>query len=317
MKLLSVAQIREFEKKADSIGLSYSEMMLRAATGVAEFINSRFEQKKYDHEVIGLAGPGNNGGDTLVALRLLQSVGWKTRAITFFRNKKEDLLLTEYIAAGGTIIPYDEQIPLEDMSSPTIIIDGILGTGTSLPIRPRMQKVLDEVTQQFSAERFIRIAIDCPSGMDCDTGKVDGLVLPADYTICMAGVKQGLVQPEALSIVGELIAVPIGFDDHLPDWSEGLIDVVSSADIARMLPERAISGHKGTFGSVCVIGGSSNYVGAPVLAGKAAYRTGCGLVQLAVPESIYPMIARFIFRSDLVAITKHGRGDFTSCVIIS
>jgi ADP-dependent NAD(P)H-hydrate dehydratase / NAD(P)H-hydrate epimerase len=287
MRLLTVEQIRGLEKKADELGLSYQEMMKRAATGLAQIISTRFGNLKNTSTVIGLAGPGNNGGDTLLALMLLQQTGWSTRVITFFRNQADDPVQAGYLMSGGTIIRYDEENPIDEIFPPAIIVDGILGTGTTLPIRPRMRKVLDDVWAQFGQKTFTRIAVDCPSGMDCDNGEVDGHILSAEITVCMAGIKLGLIQPGVSAIVGELVTVPIGLDEVLPGWSESLPRVMDTAEVARLLPARPSSGHKGIFGTVCVIGGMENYPGAPVLAGKAAYQTGCGLVQMAIPENVY------------------------------
>lgn len=136
--------------------------------------------------------------------------------------------------------------------------------------------------------------MDCPSGVDCDTGEVAEECLPADLTVTMAAVKQGLLSFPANDLVGDLQLVGIGLkpdDKRSPAW-QALKRCVLTADIVReMLPVRARDAHKGTFGTSMVIAGSINYTGAALLAGLAAYRVGTGLVTMGVPSLLHSALA--------------------------
>jgi NAD(P)H-hydrate epimerase len=295
MKLVSVQQMRDLEKEADQKGLSYSEMMQHAGAGVAEVIMSRYAGSKGSMLVVGLAGPGNNGGDTIVALTNMQRAGWNTRGVCFFRKQEPDPLVDAYLQSGGVILLYTENQPIFDrMDASCILLDGLLGTGTQLPLKPKMAELLASIQSQLRDQDQAPdvIAVDCPSGIDCDSGETPDVVLDADLTICMGAVKKGLLEPQALQKCGELVAVPIGLDQAVPGWDANLAGEVASDDLIReYLPERKADGHKGTYGTAFIVGGMVEYTGAPLLAGRGAYVAGAGLVRVAVPESLHPILA--------------------------
>lgn len=291
MKLVTVEKMKELEKLADSKGYSYQAMMQAAGNGLAEIICQQFNDLKDTYSVMGLVGPGNNGGDTLVALHALQKVGWKTRAYCLFRKETPDPLIEEYVLSGGQVETHDRTIQPVERDQHWIILDGLLGTGIKLPLKPQMEIVLNQIKDQYFSKNNIWIAVDCPSGIDCDTGEIPEAVIPADMTVCMAAVKQGLVQSKALGFVGKLVTVSIGLDEVLPGWNVDLVDVVDERYVSQIMPQRPVDGHKGTFGAVLVVGGMVSYTGAPLLAGKAAYATGAGLVELAVPEGLHSILA--------------------------
>jgi NAD(P)H-hydrate epimerase len=175
-------------------------------------------------------------------------------------------------------------------------MDGILGTGISLPLRGSAQDVLGLVKKTLSnlePEPWI-VAVDCPSGVDCDSGAAADECLPADLTVTMAAVKQGLLRFPANDLVGDLQLVGIGLkhdDKRSPAW-QSLKRCVLTGEIVRdMLPVRARDSHKGTFGTAMIISGSVNYTGAALLAGQAAYRVGTGLVTMGVPSLLHSALA--------------------------
>lgn len=136
--------------------------------------------------------------------------------------------------------------------------------------------------------------MDCPSGVDCDSGAAADECLPADLTVTMAAVKKGLFSFPANDQVGDLQLVGIGLkrnDKRSPTWQSLKRSVLSGEIIREMLPVRARDAHKGTFGTALVISGSINYTGAALLAGKAAYRVGTGLVTMGVPSLLHSALA--------------------------
>ena len=135
------------------------------------------------------------------------------------------------------------------------------------------------------------VAVDCPSGIDCDSGDAAKECLKADLTVCMAAVKQGLLKYPAHPLVGELAVVDIGLPRSLPAWKGIDGEVMTAQKAAALLPLRAEDAHKGTFGTCLIAAGSVNYCGAPLLASEAAYRVGAGLVRTAIPGAIYDAIA--------------------------
>ena len=292
MKLVTVSQMKAIEKEADAGGLTYDQMMENAGQGLADIILDIFEDD-VESEAVGLVGPGNNGGDTLVALAALAAQGWKTRA--YLVKRKKDDLVKRFTEAGGAILAGEnafEQLA-EAIANADVLLDGILGTGTTLPLKKDVAELLAEVNDILDGldEPPVIVAVDCPSGVDSDSGQVADEALAADLTVTMAAVKQGLLKLPAFEYVGDLQVVDIGLRDDLSSWKELNVEVADADSVAALLPERPIDSHKGTFGTALIAAGSVNYTGAVVLAGEAAYRAGAGLVTLAIPAPVHSALA--------------------------
>ena len=295
MKLVTVAQMREIEKEADANGLPYAEMMENAGRGLAEIVNEIAFDDEWE-EVLGLVGPGNNGGDTLVALTHLVEEGWHARAYVVKRKKKDELV-TRLIEAGGEVTFAEDDKDFSALGmcfeSADILLDGLLGTGIKLPLKAEISAVLEQslfIMSDMDIPPYI-IAVDCPSGVDCDTGEAALECLPADLTVTMAAVKRGLLKLPAFEFVGDLAVVDIGLPDDLASFYDLKTEVADHELVSGLLPERDLDSHKGTFGTALIAAGSINYTGAALLAGMAAYRSGAGLVTMAVPGPLHVVLA--------------------------
>lgn len=292
MRLVSVAQMKELEKLADAGGLSYERMMTNAGKGLAELIHTRYWVPGRQ-SVLGLVGSGNNGGDTLVALTHLRHAGWAAKAYIVKERQKDDHLISSFLADGGEIKDCAQDTSLKVLkkwvNSTNVIIDGVLGTGVSLPLQGLVPEVFSVV--RASREEPLIVAVDCPSGVDCDSGEADKACLKADLTVCMAAIKQGLLKYPAHRLVGELAVVDIGLPKSLSLWKVINGEVMTSKKAADLLPLRDEDAYKGTFGTCMIAAGSVNYCGAPLLSSEAAYRVGVGLVRTAIPGAIYDAIA--------------------------
>ena len=121
------------------------------------------------------------------------------------------------------------------------------------------------------------VAVDCPSGVDCDSGQAAQETLEAELTVCMAAIKRGILTLPAFEYLGELRVVSIGLPEGLASYEEINRFVVEDKWVREVLPERLLSANKGTFGKALIIAGSRNYNGAALLAGRAAFRSGAGL----------------------------------------
>jgi len=284
MKLVSVSQMIALEKQADASGLSYAQMMQNAGIGLAKIVHEMGQQKKWK-KVIGLVGSGNNGGDTLVALTWLAQNGWETSA--YLVKRKDDELIQKYLQVNGKIIQYENNsFQLSTFQESDVMLDGLLGTGIKLPPRKEASEVLEKIKNL--KPKFV-VAVDCPSGVDCDTGECANETIPANLTATMAAVKQGLLKLPAFEKVGDLQLVEIGLPDEM--LNEIKIDVADDEMVSALLPKRTLASHKGTFGTAFVIAGSISYTGAALLAGTAAYRVGSGLVTMALPENLHSALA--------------------------
>jgi NAD(P)H-hydrate epimerase len=292
MKLVTVSQMQAIEKEADAGGLNYAQMMENAGQGLADVIFDLYAGEM-EMEVVGLVGPGNNGGDTLVALSALAAEGWRARA--YLIKRKKDELVKRFLEAGGEVLSKDN--PFEQLAqaieTADVFLDGVLGTGVQLPLKKDVAELLSEVNDVLDglSESPLIIAVDCPSGVDTDTGEVADEAIPADLTVTMAAVKQGMLKLPAFEYVGELKVVDIGLPADLSAFAELRTEVADEESVSALLPERPLESHKGTFGTALIAAGSVNYTGAVVLAGEAAYRAGAGLVTLAVPAPVHVALA--------------------------
>jgi NAD(P)H-hydrate epimerase len=284
--------MQSIEKKADESGISYQKMMENAGQGTAEWVFHHFPKVPI---VLALIGSGNNGGDTLVALAILSKLGFRTMGF-LAKAREEDALSKGYIKAGGSMVDISDGEKIKYLDSAlqpgVIVLDGILGTGLKLPLRGQLVDVMGRVYNLIENRSGVSVvAVDCPSGIDCDTGEASEVTLTADHTLTMAAVKQGLLKHPAREKSGDLHIIDIGIEDISSYLSIQMPEMITKEMVRESLPKRPSEGHKGTFGTCLVIAGTPNYTGAAFLAGKAAYRGGCGLVHLATLKLVHKSLS--------------------------
>ncbi len=295
VKIVTVGQMRKIEKAADASGLTYDQMMENAGRAVAEAILNRWPNLS-GKQVSILVGSGNNGGDGLVAGHYLAEAGANVSAYLTHSRSEEDANLAR-LAKQAAEITTVEQDPRWRMLRKLIrradlIVDAVLGTGFSLPLKGVAEDVLRTAKKVITdrERRPIVVAVDCPSGLDCDSGQLAKEALDCDLTVTLAAVKQGLINFPGAKAVGELILADIGITDDLEEFASINLELATRETIRGWLPDRPKDAHKGTFGRALIVAGSINYPGAASLAGIGAYRVGAGLVTLAVPAPIQPML---------------------------
>jgi NAD(P)H-hydrate epimerase len=286
--------MKAIEKAADARGLSYAQMMENAGHSLANSVVAHSHNR--EHSAIGLVGPGNNGGDTLVALAMLAAASWKTAAY-FVGERPGDIYRGRFQAAGGEILQASDDASQQGLTSliktPRVLLDGLLGTGIQLPLREPFTRALQAAKEAVfgrGGETFV-VAVDCPSGMDCDSGEVAAQTLKANLTVSMAAVKRGMLTLPAFEYLGELEVGDIGLPIDLPEWAAIKRFVIDEAIVRAALPARPLDANKGTFGTALIVAGSLRFPGAALLASKAAYRSGAGLVTVAVPKTIQAELA--------------------------
>ncbi len=296
MKYVTVEEMIAIEKESDAGGHTYPEMMEYAGRGLAETVRDAYRhlEKK---SALGLVGSGNNGGDTLVAFCYLLEWGWETTAYIVRPRPDDDPLIERLREAGGTVLTYEEDTKYKKLRAAlkhhTVLLDGVLGTGIQLPLRGQLLKTLEWVRKSLSTMEAPPhvVAVDCPSGVDSDTGEAAPECIPAELTVTMAAIKRGLLQFPAYNLVGSLQLVGIGLPEGINAYESIQRQVASSEWVHDVLPARPLEAHKGTFGTALIVAGSVNYTGAAALAGEAAYRIGAGLVTLGVPGPLHSALA--------------------------
>ncbi|MBN2548698.1 MAG: NAD(P)H-hydrate epimerase, partial [Anaerolineales bacterium] len=299
MKYISVAEVQAVEREADASGLSYAQMMENAGRNLAAVIAEVYAYAD-GKKILGLVGSGNNGGDTLVALTHLARQGWQTSAYILRPRSTDDPLIQRLLEAGGKLARSEDDPKRQELSrmlhDNAFWLDGVLGTGARLPLKPELAQEMSQIRKmlQEMPEPPVVIAVDCPSGVDCDSGEAAPECLPAALTVTMAAIKQGLLKFPAYDLCGDIRLVDIGLPDggeRLASWQAIKCQVIDEDWMRAMLPLRPNNAHKGTFGTALVVAGSLNYTGAALLAGQAAYRAGAGLVTLAVPSPLHSALS--------------------------
>lgn len=239
-----------------------------------------------------VAGRGNNGGDAFVVARLALERGLDVRVYPLSETAEGDAALARerYLSAGGTLLSF---MP-EDFEGSEILVDGIFGTGLSRPIDgpeaaiiAAMRRYRHRGFEHSSNQRTI-VALDLPSGLDADTGRIHGCAVEADMTITFIAAKPGLFTGQGATQAGRVFLADLGHQPSHRSRQQPRAMLVSWPKT--FLPPRSRSAHKGDYGHVLVIGGSQGFAGAARLAGEAALRVGAGLVSLAA----HPMTAGLI-----------------------
>jgi NAD(P)H-hydrate epimerase len=194
-----------------------------------------------------------------------------------------------------------------------VVVDALLGSGTSRPITGDLRDILQEVAnirEMLRADRLpLLVALDGVSGMNFDTGELDPAAVSADLTITFHAPKRGHYSYPAAAACGELVVVDIGIGTHRRDEDAAPVDLpapttvlADDALVSPLLPVRRRDANKGTHGRPLVIGGCDDFVGAPALSATSAYRVGAGVVTLAVPMSVKPIAAAVIREATFITL---------------
>jgi ADP-dependent NAD(P)H-hydrate dehydratase / NAD(P)H-hydrate epimerase len=267
-----VREIREIEQAVLSQP-SPPPLMARAGIAVAEFARELLGDR--GKRVLLLAGPGNNGGDAFVAARQLKE--WWYDVTVVFTGLETKLsadakaALAYWRAAAGAV---HESIPSN--GDWHLIVDGLFGIGLERPLDGKHA----ELVNWSNASGLPILAIDIPSGLHADSGRLLGCAVRARHTLTFIGLKAGLFTLDGPDYAGEVRFESLGVD--LPETAEPRGWRIESALIANVLPLRRRNSNKGTFGNVGLLGGAPGMVGAALLAGRAALKLGAGRVYVGL-----------------------------------
>jgi hydroxyethylthiazole kinase-like uncharacterized protein yjeF len=295
VEILTGEQMRRIDRRAtEEHGIAGLALMDGAGTAVADALERDFPEA-LGSPLLVLCGKGNNGGDGLVAARVLASRG---HAVEVWILSRGETLPPD--AAASLAAARAAGVPIEEVRdeagwwelAPRLareawVLDALLGTGVRGGARGLPASAIAAL-----ADRDARvISIDVPSGLDADTGRLDGPAVQARHTYTLARPKQCLVVEPAASRTRSFSVVDIGIPAQAIA-AEGADLLWIDAEAARGLwPARDPRGHKGSFGHLLVVAGSRGKSGAAVLAARGALRAGAGLVTAAVPRSVQPLVA--------------------------
>ncbi|HEY77630.1 MAG TPA: NAD(P)H-hydrate dehydratase [Dehalococcoidia bacterium] len=314
MKVLTAEQTRQIDKQCADLGLPTEVLMENAGRAVAEEV-ARILGAVDKQDIIVLIGPGNNGGDGLVAARYLHERGARVSLYLCHRRPPNDsnLMLVRERVITEIDAAQDEDLGRlsEMLSSATAVIDAIFGTGKSRPLTGIFSRVLDKITSYKVDNPKLRlIAVDLPSGLDADTGTVDPYCLYADNTVTLGFLKVGLFNFPGAARVGRVSVVDIGIPEHLATGIE--TELITEQWARAVLPKRPPDANKGSFGRVLVVAGSINYIGAACLACSGATRVGAGLVTLATARSLLPVLATKLTEVTYLPLPESDNGTIAA-----
>lgn len=297
MNLFSAAQMKELDRIAiEERGIPSTLLMERAAEAIVKEVlalpisrEKKRDEKNNDQaedqpSAIVFCGPGNNGGDGIGAARFLLREGWKVRCVLVGSKDKmtEDSCEMErrLIEAGGVVEDFDPENRRHYTGD--VAVDALFGVGLHSELRPNAVSAVQAMKQA----QWV-VSADIPSGVCADTGEVLGCAVKADVTVTFSNGKPGLFVGAGAIYSGRVVVADIGVPEELA------LDVTCREVFMDRpkLQKRRRDAHKGDFGRLFILAGSVGYTGAPVLAARAAVRSGAGLVTLAVPREIYSIVA--------------------------
>jgi hydroxyethylthiazole kinase-like uncharacterized protein yjeF len=293
LRILTASQTRRLEEACVESGIAMDQLMENAGLAVAEEVKRILGGAK-GRRVLLLVGPGNNGGDGLVAARHLHDWGAKVTVHLLARKWDDDpnLKLVRQRKISCVDVAKEEGFSRLDKSlaETDAVVDALFGTGTARPFSGNILSVLDRVNNARKKRPNWRImALDLPSGLNADSGDVDPAALYADYTITLGTPKPGLFNYPGAERVGKLTVVDIGMPENLAEGTTP--EYLTGEQVRSLLPERPLQANKGSFGKVLVVAGSMRYIGAAYLACSGAMRVGAGLVTLAVTPALQSILA--------------------------
>jgi ADP-dependent NAD(P)H-hydrate dehydratase / NAD(P)H-hydrate epimerase len=310
MKVLTAAEMREVDRQTTArFGIPGLQLMELAGQQVCEVIlrwvgGGRPAESRHDVRISVLCGKGNNGGDGLVVARRLKATGIEP-AVYFFGDPMK---LTgdagenfqRWRSAGGTVNVVNTETEWEKFSgaiaSSDVIVDALLGTGLRGAVTGLTGKAISAVNE-FSknatlARPSLIISVDMPSGLPSDGEAAEGPVLRAHQTVTFTAPKVGQLISADAACTGALEVRQIGSPAELvEELGRGELRWASAEEFAKLPLVRAADSNKGTFGHVLLVAGALGKSGAAVLAGRMALRAGAGLVTIATPAIVLPVVA--------------------------
>ena len=293
MLVIECEEMKKIEEIASAAGIKMSHLMEQAGTKVAALAAKIISEQKI-RQVCILCGSGNNGGDGLVIARLL-SVMTDVKVILTSGEPKTHLAKTNFEMLPPKVevlyysAHYYEAVGI--VRETEMIIDAIYGIGFRNGLNADIADLIGFCNENHSA---VKIAVDLPSGIECDTGKITNSCFEADYTVTFTALKPLHVLYPSADFCGEVTVENVGIPQRILRRCRYAMKSTDQYVAENPFPQKKKSAHKGTNGTLFSLCGSYGMAGAAMISAEAALRSGIGLLRLGVPESIYPIIASWL-----------------------
>jgi hydroxyethylthiazole kinase-like uncharacterized protein yjeF len=284
--VVNAEQMSQIESRLFEAGMPVAALMEKVALLVTQRVVQLYPRSTFS-QVGVIVGPGNNGGDALVVARELHLQGYAVKVCHPLDKLKE--LPSQHASYAKSLgIPFFNSI--ESLSSCDVIIDGLFGFGLTRPVEGKLAEVVNQVNQWSQPV----VSIDLPSGIHTDTGEVLGTAIQASHTFCLGLWKSAFFQDQALAYTGESSRIDFGIPPG-DVWAIASQPTQMQRLTAKMVREvlplsRPKMTHKYKQGHLLLIGGSRRYAGGIILTALGARAAGVGMLSVAVPESLKPLL---------------------------
>ncbi len=316
--VLTARAMREADRQTiEALGLPGRVLMETAGRGAAE-VAVRMLGTVAGRTVVCLCGRGNNGGDGFVLARVLHAQGGHVHVVTLADvsamsdDAAANYRLLEQLAEADPakrlrLHRLTDLAELDRLPPADLYVDALLGTGLSSPLRSPIRELVLWLNERTAPV----LAIDIPTGLDSDTGQVQGAAVAATRTVTMGALKVGLLLGEGPRLCGAIDVIEIGIPRYVLEQvarQPGCAWRATDALVRRWLPRRAHDAHKYSAGLALIVAGSREFTGAPVMAAMAAARIGAGYVLCACPSDVRPILATKLTEVALVGLPETERG---------
>jgi NAD(P)H-hydrate epimerase len=310
MKVLTTQEMQAVDRRTiEEIGIPGVVLMENAGRGVAEEIVSRYSGGGLQCALV-IAGKGNNGGDGYVIARHLLDHDWDV--LTLVLAEHDDISgdaavnLNALLQCQGKVLYLttedDFDAFADEVDDFSVVVDALFGTG----LTKQVQGLHADVISWINCQLCPVVAVDIPSGIDGSTGRILGDAVNADVTVSFAFPKIGQVTYPGARHVGELVITDIGIPSQVVYETTANCFLVDDEEASLLLPVRNLDGHKGTFGHLLVVAGSTGKSGAAAMTAETGLRGGAGLVTLACPQSEQPIVAAKLTEVMTEPLTEAG-----------
>jgi len=302
LKVLTAAQMREADRlTTERCGIPGIELMENAGSAIAEFLREKFADLT-SRKILILCGKGNNGGDGLVVARRLKDSGCAAVVFLFANPGSVEgdaaANLKRWQQGLGELYVVTSEAEWQSarvaLAEADLIVDALLGTGLRGPVEGLLGTVIEDLNGARAKRRgkTVVVSVDMPSGLASDSQDFGGPVVSADYTVTLTAPKVGqLVLPHSPSC-GELVVKDIGTPPELLESDTHLkIHWIEPAEFRPLPLMRDPVANKGTYGHALIVAGSLGKSGAAILSARGALRSGAGLVTVATPLDVLPIVA--------------------------
>ncbi len=310
IKVVSNAEMRQLDEYTiNEVKIPGLVLMENAGLKTAIYIRHFIRTNKLAGAIHIFCGKGNNGGDGYVIARHFFNDGFEVKIFSIHdpENLKGDAF-TNYISCknlGVNINVINSIDQLQDLPRPSLIVDALLGTGISGAVTGLYKDVINFI----NGLNLPVIAVDIPSGLNGDSATLPGLAIKADSTVTMALPKRAHIFYPARNFVGDLQIVKIGIPDSKINTDELKLNLVEKKDIR--LPALREDTHKYSSGKLFILAGSPGMTGAAYLSAAAALRTGIGLINIGIPESLNAIMEEKITEALTVPLAETASHTFS------